>query len=117
MLRLATDEDFNNKIVRGLRRHDPALDVLRVQEARLSGSDDLAVLAWAADEGRVLLTHDVNTLVGFAYDRIVAGLPMPGVFAVPKYFSIAQAVEEILLLAQCSHSGEWEGQVRYLPLR
>ncbi len=25
--------------------------------------------------------------------------------------------EDILLLAECSLEGEWEGQVRYLPLR
>jgi hypothetical protein len=28
---------------------------------------------------------------------------------------IAQAIEEILLVAECSTDGEWEGQVRYLP--
>ena len=27
------------------------------------------------------------------------------------------AVEDILLISECSHPDEWEGQVRYLPLR
>ena len=30
MLRLAIDEDFNNRIVRGLMRRQPDLDILRV---------------------------------------------------------------------------------------
>jgi predicted nuclease of predicted toxin-antitoxin system len=45
----------------------------------LSGKDDPTVLAWAASENRILLTHDVATITRFAYDRIVRGLPMPGV--------------------------------------
>jgi hypothetical protein len=30
---------------------------------------------------------------------------------------IGVAIEEIILLAECSLEHEWEGQVRYLPLR
>jgi hypothetical protein len=30
---------------------------------------------------------------------------------------ILVAVEDILLISECSHADEWEGQVRYLPLR
>ena len=78
MLRLATDEDFNNRIVRGLLRREPDLDILRVQDAGLAGRSDEEVLAWAASEGRILITHDVTTMKQTAYDRIAAGLPMPG---------------------------------------
>lgn len=60
MLRFAADENFNNDIVRGLRRRMPDLDIVRVQEAGLSGAIDTDVLEWAAREGRVLLTHDVS---------------------------------------------------------
>jgi predicted nuclease of predicted toxin-antitoxin system len=75
MLRLATDEDFNNRIVRGLLRRQPDLDILRVQDAGLAGKSDEDVLAWAASEGRILITHDVTTMIQTAYDRISAGLP------------------------------------------
>jgi hypothetical protein len=44
MLRLATDEDFNNRILRGLLRRMPDLDVVRVQDVGLSGSEDPEVL-------------------------------------------------------------------------
>lgn len=116
MLRLAADENFNNDIVRGLLRRNAALDILRVQDAGLSGADDPSVLDWAAREARVLLTHDVATITHYAYERIEAGQEMPGVFEVGRSVSVGRAIEDILLLAECSREGEWEGQVVYLPL-
>jgi hypothetical protein len=70
MLRLAADENFNNDIVRGVRRRNPAVDIVRVQDAELSAADDPTILEWAAQSGRVLLTHDVATMTRHAYDRV-----------------------------------------------
>jgi hypothetical protein len=116
MLRLAADENFNNNIVRGLLRREPELDITRIQDVGLSGADDPTVLEWAAQERRVLLTHDVSTISKYAYERVRAGQPMPGVFEVSRAVPIGRAIEDILLLAECSLDGEWEGQVHYLPL-
>jgi hypothetical protein len=52
-----------------------------------------------------------------AYDRVRQGKPMPGVFEVARHVPIGLAIVETVLLAECSLEGEWEGQVRYLPLR
>ncbi|HEX8161459.1 MAG TPA: DUF5615 family PIN-like protein [Pyrinomonadaceae bacterium] len=117
MLRLATDEDFNNRILRGLLRRKPDLDIVRVQDAGLIGKTDGEVLEWAAREGRVLLTHDVTTMKRYVDERIAAKSPMPGVFEVSQQTPIAQAIEDIVLIAECSLAGEWEGQIRFLPLR
>ncbi|HEX8150450.1 MAG TPA: DUF5615 family PIN-like protein [Pyrinomonadaceae bacterium] len=117
MLRLATDEDFNNRILRGILRRGHGLDIARVQDAGLAGGSDAEVLAWAAREGRVLLTHDVTTMKRYVDERVALGLSMPGVFEVSQQAPIAQAIEDILLLAECSLEGEWEGQVRFLPFR
>ena len=116
MLRLAADENFNNDVVRGLLRRKPDLDIIRIQEAGLSSADDQRVLAWAAQEGRIVLTHDVTTMTHCAYERVRAGQPMPGIFEVPRAVPIGRAIEDILLLVEYSLAGEWEGQVRYLPL-
>lgn len=117
MLKLAADENFNNDILRGLLRRKPRLDIVRIQDVGLSGADDPTVLAWAADEARVLLTHDVATITSYAYKRVQAGKSMPGVFEVALGAPIGVLIEDILLLAEYSLEGEWEGQVRYLPLR
>ena len=78
MLRLAADENFNGDVVRGLLRRKPDLDIVRIQDVGLSGADDRAVLEWAASEGRVVVTHDISTLAGHAFERVEAGRPMPG---------------------------------------
>jgi hypothetical protein len=117
MLRLATDENLNNDIVRGLLRMQPDLDIVRVQDVGLSGADDAAVLEWAAQEGRVLLTHDISTITKYAYERIQAAQPMPGVFEISRAVPIGRVIGDVLLLAAYSLDNEWEGQVLYLPLR
>ena len=117
MIPLAIDENFNNDIVRGLLRRQPDLDLARVQDAGLAGADDPDVLDWAARQGRVLISHDVATITKHAYERVAAGRAMPGVFEVAQTVPIAKAIEDLRLIAECSRPGEWEGQVRYLPLR
>ena len=82
----------------------------------LSATDDPAILEWAAQSARVVLTHDVATMTRYAYDRVRDGQAMPGVFEVGRHVPVGVAIEEIILLAECSAEGEWEGQVRYLPL-
>src|ERR1044072_7888629 len=107
MLRLAIDEDFNNRILRGLLRRNPALDIVRVQHAGMLGRGDAEVLEWAATENRILLTHDVTTMKRHVDKRLAAGLPMPGVFELSQGIPIGQAIEDILLLAECSLEREW----------
>ena len=116
MLKLAADENLNGAIVRGLLRRMSDLDLIRVQDAGLRGADDPTILAWAAAERRVLLTHDVSTMTRHAYERVAKGLPMPGVFELGRGVSVRQAIEDVLLIVERSEPGEWEGQVRYLPL-
>ena len=106
MLRLATDEDFNNRIVRGLLRRQPDIDLVRIQDAGLAGRDDEEVLAWAASEKRILITHDVTTMKQAAYDRIAAGLPMPGVFEISQDVSIGTALDKILLVVLSGEQDE-----------
>ena len=77
----------------------------------LSQTDDRVILEWTAQQNRVMLTHDVQTMTQYAYDRVQAGLAMPGVFEISRSVPIGLAIEEILLIAEASLDGEWEGQV------
>ncbi len=52
----------------------------------------------------------------FAYDRVRRGQEMPGVFELDPRIALSVAIEDIVLIAECSLPDEWEGQVRYLPL-
>jgi hypothetical protein len=114
---LAADEDFDNRVVRGVLRDEPQADIIRVQDAGLSGADDPDVLQWAASEGRVLFSHDANTMSYHAYQRIEKGHSMPGLWIVPRDLPLGNVIADILIIAALSEQGEYEGQVMYLPLR
>jgi hypothetical protein len=76
--RLLFDENFNHRIVHGLQLRLPDLDFVIAQEIELKGAKDPELLEWAATENRIVVTHDVDTLLKFAYERIVGGQLMPG---------------------------------------
>jgi predicted nuclease of predicted toxin-antitoxin system len=117
VLRFVADENFNNNVVRGLRRKNPAVDIVRVQDVGLYSAKDPAILAWAARERRILLTHDSATMRDFAYERMAAGLPMSGLIEVKKTAPVGKVIEDLLLVAECTLDEEWEGRVERLPLR
>jgi hypothetical protein len=116
-MKLLADENFHRAIVRGLLRQLPDLDLVRVQDVGLSGADDDAVLAWAAVEERLVLTHDVETLIAAAYTRVNAGLPMPGVIEVSQDVPIGIVIDDLLLLVLGSLPNEWANHVLYIPLQ
>ena len=116
MLHFAADENLNYNIVRGLLRRKSDLNIVCIQDVGLSGKGDTIVLEWAAQENRILLTHDVTTITKYAYKRINEGLPMPGVFEIKMSSPLGDVIDDILLLADYSYEDEWEGQIVYLPL-
>lgn len=115
MIRFLTDEDFDGRIVRGLRRHFPEIDLRRIQDAGLRTYHDVFVLEYAADMNRVLLSHDVRTMYKYAYDRLSRSLSMPGVILVDQSYPIRTAIQEIALIAHCVESEELIDKVKRLP--
>ena len=116
LTRFASDENFDNDILRALMRTINGLDIVRIQDTSLFGQDDPAVLAWCAGEDRILLTHDIRTITRYAYERVRANLPMPGVFEVDDLAAIGVVLGDLLLVIECSSANEWEHQVCYIPL-
>ena len=70
MWRLALDQNFNQDLFNAVRREyskhqEPGkldLDVVRLFDVGLSEALDEEVLEWAAQEERIVLTHDVKTM-------------------------------------------------------
>jgi predicted nuclease of predicted toxin-antitoxin system len=116
VIRLLADHDFNERILEGLARREPTIDVLRVRDIGLSAAADPVILEWAAAERRVILTHDRQTMPGFVYARVAAGEPMPGVFLVDKRLPLGEAIDEILLAIHCLSPHECEDVIKYFPL-
>lgn len=75
-----------------------------------------ALLAWAAEQDRIFVTHDLKTIPRYAYERIEVGRSMPGVIAIPKDLPIGQAIEEMVIIIECCAANEFENEVFYLPV-
>jgi hypothetical protein len=91
------------------------LDIVRVQDVGLLHADDPTILQWAGNEGRILLTHDVATVTTYAYERIEAGLPMPGVIEVIATAPMGQVIDDLYMLVCCSQADEYKGQILFIP--
>ncbi len=116
MIRFAADENYNGNIVRILQTRLPDIDIIRIQDTLLFGAVDPDVLAWCANENRILLSHDVATLKDYAYERVSQGLPMPGVFLSDQYTSPRTIADNLILIATCSTDTDWTSSVWHLPL-
>jgi hypothetical protein len=116
MLRLLADENFNGEIVRGLLLRQADLEIVRVQDVGLSGADDPDILAWAVEHNRIVLTHDRATMADYAYERVAAGQDMAGVFILNDRLAVGRAIDEILLMVECSEQAEWSRRAVHVPL-
>ncbi|PYP82362.1 MAG: hypothetical protein DMF61_26640 [Blastocatellia bacterium AA13] len=114
MLALLIDENFDQRILRGLRLRLPQLDYLIVQDIGLGGLDDPAVLDWAGTEGRVIVTHEVNTMTKFSSDRMKRLLLIPGVIVVPEQLEIGRAIDDLQVIVECSTPADLENQIQYV---
>jgi hypothetical protein len=115
MLRLATDENVHGDIFRGLRQREPSLDIVRVQDVGLDRTPDPAILEWAASEGRVLITNDFDTMIGFAWERVKAGQAMTGLLVLKENVGIGRVIDDILLVAECCTPDDMSMAVEYIP--
>jgi hypothetical protein len=115
MLRYLADENLSSNFVRGLLRRRP-LDLVRAVDVGLGSQPDDLVLTWAADNDRIVISRDFRTLPAHAWDRIANGLPMPGLLLIRGDRSIAQIVDDLVLIDGTCDANDLRDQVWYLPL-
>lgn len=115
-MRLAADENLDGRISRGLLRRRPDLDVVRVQDVGLEATDDRAILVWAAEEGRVVLSHDVRTMTAFAAARIHAGEPLAGLVIVPQSDAVGRIIDALIQLVDEHFESGLRDQIIFLKL-
>jgi len=99
------DADLDGRVVRGLKRTLPEIDIRTAVEAALAGASDLDVLRIAADEGRVLISQDRRTMPGH-FGRFVSRARSPGVILVREGTSISAAIENLVLIWSASEADE-----------
>jgi predicted nuclease of predicted toxin-antitoxin system len=115
-MRFLVDEHIPLAVVRQLQRRYPQqVDVVRVVDVGFKGAADPAVLAWAAEQNRILITQDKATITHFAYERVAQGLAMPGVITLTHQLAIGSLVQELALIVECGVPEDLRGVVYFIP--
>ena len=114
-VRFQADADLHQVIVTTLLRRSPGMDFQTATAASLHGLPDPQVLARAADEGRLLVSHDQSTMPDHFAD-FIQHRQSSGLLIIPQHLSHSVAVEELLLVWVASEAAEWINRISYLPL-
>ena len=75
----------------------------------------LEVLKVAAQEGRVLVTHDHKTMPRH-FAQFIMRDTSPGLLVVPQHLAVVAAVEDLRLIWFATEAEEWVDRVSFLPL-
>ena len=116
MVPFLTDKDLHGPMVVGLRLHHPDLSIVRAVEVGLSGLDEDILLDWAAQHGRILVSHDVPTTTDSATVRVSSGRKMSGLNVVPQSLGTARAIADLRFVAGVCTDEEMENATVWLPL-
>lgn len=114
--RFLSDHDLNEHIVDGALRREPLLEIVRSRDVGLAEATDDELLAYAARNGLLVISHDVNTMPAAAEHRIAAGEPFAGVVMIPQRQPAGEIIDCLILIWSASDAEEWRNLVCYLPL-
>jgi predicted nuclease of predicted toxin-antitoxin system len=114
-IRFQADADFNQIIVAAVLRRLPEAEFGSAVDAGLAGLGDLEVLALAARDGRLLVTHDKSTMPAH-FGEFIAGATSPGVIVVAQSLPVSRVLEDLTLIWSASEPAEWTNRIVYLPL-
>ncbi|RUS92899.1 hypothetical protein DSM107010_72820 [Chroococcidiopsis cubana SAG 39.79] len=115
MIRYQADADLNQAIVTGVLRREPTIDFQTAFAAGLEGVKDPEVLAMAAQQQRILVSHDRRTMP-LEFAQFMTGNQSSGVIIVSRKLPIEVAIEELLLIWAASSAAEWINRIAKLPL-
>jgi len=114
-IRFQADADLNQIIIKATLRLDPSIDFQTAQAAGLAGLDDPDVLKLAAQQDRILVSHDRRTMPTH-FGQFILSENSSGVLIVSQKLPISQVVEDLLLIWLASEPEEWVNRLRSLPL-
>jgi hypothetical protein len=114
-VRFQADADLDGRILRGLRRSAPEIDIRTAHDGGLAGLGDPEVLRIAADSGRILVSQDRRTMPAH-FALFSAGARSPGVILLREAIPISTAIDELVLIWVASKAEEWIGRLVWIPL-
>jgi hypothetical protein len=112
--RFQADANFNGGVINGLIRKDPRIDFRTSHSMGLAGLPDEKVLLAAAEDDRILLTHDVKTMPAH-FGRFLMRRESAGVLIFPQSVSIAETIESLLLVWAASEHEDYRNRIVIFP--
>ena len=112
-LQILADHDLNEDILRALLARRGTLDILRVREIGPRTMPDDAVLEYAAETSRIVLTHDRTTMPHQLWTRMATGSLVPVVIVIPRDLSPGSVADELMAVFDLDDP---LGEVIWLPL-
>jgi hypothetical protein len=116
MVRFLADASLHHAIVTGCVRREPAIDFLSAHAAKLEGLSDGDVLALAAAQGRILVSHDFRTMPHHFAQFLAAGATSPGVLLVKQQTPLGTVIEDLVLVWAASTPQDWTNRIAEIPL-
>lgn len=114
-VRYQADADLNQVIVTGVLRREPLIDFQTAFAAGLEGLKDQEVLSVAAQQKRILITHDRKTMPSEFAQFVISG-ESTGVLIVSRKLLFETVIEELVLIWSASSAEEWVNRIAKLPL-
>jgi predicted nuclease of predicted toxin-antitoxin system len=116
--RFLVDECVPSSLVRGLRRRLPDVSVVQVGEAATppKGTPDPELLEFCEQEQRLLITADRATMAACVAEHLRLGHRTWGILVIGPNMSLAQVLDELVLIYEAAESHEWINALLYLPL-
>ncbi|HZS53508.1 MAG TPA: DUF5615 family PIN-like protein [Bryobacteraceae bacterium] len=113
--RFLADENLNGKIIAGLHRREPYIDFQTAKAAGILGLSDYEVLTIAASGGRILVSHDRETVPAY-FSRFILESRSAGVLIISQNLPVREAIEQILIVWAASEENEWWNRIGFLPI-
>lgn len=114
-IRFQADVHLPQIILHAACRREPALSFQTAEAAGLGGLPDPDALDRAAEEGRVLVTHDLQTMPRH-FAEFITTRQSAGLLLIPPSLPLASAVDDLLLIWSTMDAEEWINLMWYLPL-
>ena len=114
-VRYQADADLDQAIVTDVLRREPTIDFQTAFAAGLEGVKDPEVLAIAAKQERILVSHDRRTMP-LEFAEFIISNQSSGIIIVSRKSPTEIVIEELLLIWAASSAEEWVDRIAKLPL-
>ncbi|GAA6619620.1 DUF5615 family PIN-like protein [Scytonema sp. NUACC26] len=117
-IRYLLDENLPPTFRDQLLRLQPDLTVLMVgdPDAPPKGTLDPEILCWCEERSFLLVTRNRRSMPVHLAEHLAANRHIPGILVIRRKATIAQVINDLILIAAASNEDEYRDLIDYIPL-